>query len=113
SGICCPCSAPSAPPFAAAVAARLAGGLVAQRPDSLDNLLDRRPWARHIFVERPAHCGKMFAGRAAAAADDPCTGIAGKPCILGHQWRRARIMDLRPTIFRNAAIALDDGDGVG
>ena len=57
---------------------------------------------------RRAHRAKMLRRRAAAAADDPRAGIDRKPRIVGHQLRRAGIVDVLAEELRNAAIRFRD-----
>ena len=64
-----------------------------------------------MLIDRGTHCDEMRRRGSAAAADDPRAGIHGKAGIVGHQLRRAGIVDVLTVHLRDAAIRLgDEGD---
>ena len=55
-----------------------------------------------------AHGADVLRRGAAAAADDTHPGVKRQAGIVGHQFRRAGVVDLTVHVFRDAAVALGD-----
>ena len=74
------------------------------------NLIEAGARAGGVVFQRGAHGADMGRHRPAAAADQPCAGVAGEPRVVGHQFRRAVVVDMAVDIFRDAGIGLGNDE---
>jgi hypothetical protein len=95
---------PELPCASAPAAAALTGGgrvvggdRVAHRADAVDDGVHRRALCLDVAVDGFTHGAQVVTGGAAATADDARAGIHCQPGVVGHQRRRAGVMDLGTT----------------
>ena len=101
-------TSPRAPADGCAARRRPRAGGDTSGPKAATMVSTRRPLAACVRVERAAHRRDMCGLVAAAAADDSRARIDREPRVIGHQLRRAGIVDMRAMPLRHAGVGLGD-----